>query len=151
MRLPVGAHDRSASPTSQNISGTSRQAFACRATQIFPALPKYLQAGGSEEAEAQRDLKGQVTQLDSHLKSHGPWITGHSLSAGDLALGPKLHHVQVTCKHFKVMPHFECFFHICLAAYVSQETTLRIGSLMHLRALQAPYNLLPHEHAAITD
>ena len=108
VQLPIAARDRAARTSSHYVSWTYVliAACACRATQIFPALPKYLKAGGPEEAEAQRDLKDQLTQLDSHLKSQGPWIMGHSLSAGDLALGPKLHHVQLTCKHFKVMPHF---------------------------------------------
>ena len=86
----------------QSLHSTVRVRNCCRATGIMPALPKYLKASGPEEASAQRDLKDQLTQLDGHLAKQGPWITGQNISAGDLALGPKLYHVQVACKHFKV-------------------------------------------------
>ena len=40
--------------------------------------------------------------LNSHLESHGPYLKGKDISAGDLALAPKLHHMQVALKAFKV-------------------------------------------------
>ena len=44
----------------------------------------------------------ELKVLNSHLESHGPYLKGKDISAGDLALAPKLHHMQVALKAFKV-------------------------------------------------
>lgn len=44
----------------------------------------------------------ELRELNSHLESHGPFLKGKDISAGDLALAPKLHHMQVALKAFKV-------------------------------------------------
>ncbi len=48
-----------------------------------------------------RDMQ-ELKALNSHLESHGPYLKGKDISAGDLALAPKLHHMQVALKAFKV-------------------------------------------------
>lgn len=45
-----------------------------------------------------QELKG----LNSHLESTGPYLKGKDVSSGDLALAPKLHHMQVALKAFRV-------------------------------------------------
>ncbi len=47
----------------------------------------------------------ELKELNSHLEVHGPFLKGKDISAGDLALAPKLHHMQVALKAFKVQTH----------------------------------------------
>ena len=51
-----------------------------------------------------RDSMQELKALNSLLESGGPFLKGNTFSAGDLALAPKLHHMQVVLKAFKV--HF---------------------------------------------
>ena len=44
----------------------------------------------------------ELKALNSHLETGGPFLKGDKISAGDLALAPKLHHMQVALKAFKV-------------------------------------------------
>lgn len=48
------------------------------------------------------DLSQELKGLNSHLESSGPYLKGKDVSAGDLALAPKLHHMQVALKALKV-------------------------------------------------
>ena len=73
-----------------------------RASKLMPCTGAFLKASGSEEAEKREALLAQLTQLDSHLTSNGPFLAGSALSLGDLALAPKLYATQIVCKHFKV-------------------------------------------------
>ena len=49
-----------------------------------------------------RDSMQELKALNSHLETGGPFLKGDKISAGDLALAPKLHHMQVALKAFKV-------------------------------------------------
>lgn len=80
----------------------TRLSFLHRGSQIFPTFVKYLKASGSEEKDLRDQLLKEFQALSDHLKSHGPFLKGSSVSAGDLALGPKLYHVFTAAKHFKV-------------------------------------------------
>lgn len=44
----------------------------------------------------------ELQKLNSHLEANGPFLKGKDISAGDLALAPKLHHLQVALKALKV-------------------------------------------------
>ena len=46
----------------------------------------------------------ELKTLNSHLEANGPFLKGNDISSGDLALAPKLHHMQVALKAFKVGP-----------------------------------------------
>lgn len=56
----------------------------------------------SVDFECDLDLSQELKGLNSHLESSGPYLKGKDVSSGDLALAPKLHHMQVALKAFKV-------------------------------------------------
>jgi glutathione S-transferase len=70
-------------------------------SKIFPTFVKFLKAQGSEEEELKATLQQEFKSLGSHLRGGGPFLKGKAISAGDLALGPKLYHVTIATKAFK--------------------------------------------------
>ena len=47
-------------------------------------------------------LSTEFQSLGKYLEANGPFLKGENISAGDLALGPKLYHVFTASKEFKV-------------------------------------------------
>lgn len=43
-----------------------------------------------------------LTSLNDYLNQHGPYVGGANVCATDLSLAPKLYHLRVALKHFKV-------------------------------------------------
>ncbi len=43
-----------------------------------------------------------LEELNTHLEKSGPFLKGKDISSGDLALAPKLHHLEIAAKHYKV-------------------------------------------------
>ncbi len=78
--------------------------YSCRGSQIFPTFVKFLKAKGDEEKELRSKLASEIQSLGKHLEANGPFVKGQDISAGDLALGPKLYHVFTASKEFKVSP-----------------------------------------------
>lgn len=74
----------------------------CRGSQIFPTFVKFLKASGEDEKDLRSKLSSEFQSLGQHLEAHGPYLKGQDVSAGDLALGPKLYHVFTASKEFKV-------------------------------------------------
>ena len=72
------------------------------------------------------DLLQELKGLNSHLQSSGPYLKGEDVSAGDLALAPKLHHMQVALKALKVHTQ-HCFMSLLL----SRARSSRISSMLH--------------------
>ncbi len=46
-----------------------------------------------------------LTSLNDYLNQHGPYVGGANVCATDLSLAPKLYHLRVALKHFKVCAH----------------------------------------------
>lgn len=70
-------------------------------SQIFPTFVKFLKAEGSDLEELRYKLSQEFEKLASHLQTGGPFLKGKDISAGDLALGPRIYHVTVASKEFK--------------------------------------------------
>lgn len=77
--------------------------MCCSGSGIFPAFVKYLKSSGAEEEELQGKLVAELEGLSTHLQANGPFLKGSQVSAGDLALGPKLYHVFTAAKTYKVI------------------------------------------------
>ena len=74
----------------------------CRGSQIFPTFVKFLKASGDDEKDLRSKLSSEFQSLSKYLEANGPFLKGREVSAGDLALGPKLYHVFTASKEFKV-------------------------------------------------
>ncbi|KAL0036070.1 hypothetical protein WJX79_001094 [Trebouxia sp. C0005] len=69
-------------------------------SKVFPAFVAIIKSPEGDNSKIE-PLKEELKVLNSHLESHGPYLKGKDISAGDLALAPKLHHMQVALKAFK--------------------------------------------------
>nr|AZL93848.1 dehydroascorbate reductase 1 [Ceanothus thyrsiflorus] len=74
--------------------------FSSVGSKIFGTFVTFLKSkdptDGSEQA-----LLTELKALDEHLKAHGPYVAGEKVTAVDLALAPKLYHLDVALAHFK--------------------------------------------------
>lgn len=82
-------------------SGALHTSTAC-ASQNFSHQLQGQQAFSSSARKQDLDLLQELKGLNNHLESSGPYLKGKDVSAGDLALAPKLHHMQVALKALKV-------------------------------------------------
>ena len=46
-----------------------------------------------------------LEELNSHFKSHGRFINGSEITAGDCVVAPLLYQVEIVCNQLKVRPH----------------------------------------------
>ncbi|KAL4379534.1 hypothetical protein GQ457_02G023030 [Hibiscus cannabinus] len=74
--------------------------FASVGSNIFGTFVTFLKSKDANDGSEQA-LLNELKALDEHLKAHGPFIAGENISAVDLALGPKLYHLEVALGHFK--------------------------------------------------
>ncbi|KAM7267311.1 hypothetical protein ACFE04_009477 [Oxalis oulophora] len=51
---------------------------------------------GTEQA-----LLNELSSFNDYLKDNGPFINGEKISAADLALAPKLYHLEISLGHYK--------------------------------------------------
>lgn len=69
-------------------------------SKIFPTFVGFLKskdpADGTEQA-----LLSELSAFNDYLKENGPFINGKEVSAADLALGPKLYHLEIALGHYK--------------------------------------------------
>ena len=65
----------------------------------------------------------ELQKLNSHLAANGPFLKGQDISSGDLALAPKLHHMQVALKEIKVSVQ------TCSSSVASYAVSLQFGQL----------------------
>ncbi|KAJ0232631.1 Glutathione S-transferase DHAR3 [Hirschfeldia incana] len=54
------------------------------------------QGDGTEQA-----LLNELSTFNDYLKENGPFINGEKISAADLSIGPKLHHMKLALGHYK--------------------------------------------------
>lgn len=74
--------------------------FAAVGSNIFGTFVSFLKSKDANDGSEQA-LLTELKALDEHLKAHGPVIAGEKISAVDLALGPKLYHLDIALSHFK--------------------------------------------------
>ncbi|MCL7039732.1 hypothetical protein MKW94_024244 [Papaver nudicaule] len=69
-------------------------------SKIFSSFIAFLkskdQSDGTEQA-----LLNELTSFNDHIEKNGPFINGKNVSSADLALGPKLYHLEIALAHFK--------------------------------------------------
>lgn len=76
----------------------------CSGSKVFPAFVQFLRSSDSEAADKQSALETQLSDLNGHLESNGPFLKGDNISAGDMALAPKLYHLKIALKELKARP-----------------------------------------------
>ncbi|XVF83460.1 hypothetical protein PTKIN_Ptkin16aG0487500 [Pterospermum kingtungense] len=74
--------------------------FASVGSKIFGNFVTFLKSKDANDGSEQA-LLDDLKALDEHLKGHGPYIAGEKITAVDLALGPKLYHLEIALGHFK--------------------------------------------------
>ncbi|KAI3845417.1 hypothetical protein MKW98_029068 [Papaver atlanticum] len=78
--------------TSSEFSSVESRIYECYDT----FLKSKHAADGSEQA-----LISELSSLNEHLKTHGPYVNGEKVSAVDLGLAPTLYHLEVALGQFK--------------------------------------------------
>lgn len=68
-------------------------------TQVFPAFVQYLKTGSDEKKD---ELIAQLKALDEYLAANGPFLGKETPCAADMSLIPKLYHMKVALKHYRV-------------------------------------------------
>lgn len=83
---------------------SSRPSTLCvrRGNDVFPAFRDFIKSSDAEEKEKEAALVAALTKLNEHLAVKGPYVGGEAVSATDCSLMPKLYHMKVATKHFKV-------------------------------------------------
>lgn len=67
--------------------------------QVFPAFVQYLKTGLDEKKD---ELIAQLKALDEYLAANGPFLGKETPCAADMSLIPKLYHMKVALKHYRV-------------------------------------------------
>ncbi|XP_042489295.1 glutathione S-transferase DHAR2 [Macadamia integrifolia] len=85
--------------------------FASVGSKIFPSFVKFLKSKDPSDGTEQ-ELLNALSDLEEHLKAHGPYINGDKVTAVDISLAPKLYHLEITLGHFKGWSIPEHFTHV---------------------------------------
>lgn len=74
--------------------------FSSVGSKIFSAFVSFLKSKDANDG-TEKALVDELTALNEHLKSNGPYVCGDKVTAVDLSLAPKLFHLEVALGHFK--------------------------------------------------
>ena len=77
------------------------EAQAAAGSGVFGAFVKHFKAAPEDVGATGDALVAELASLDAFLKEHGPYIGGEGVCAQDLAVYPKLKHMQVALGHFR--------------------------------------------------
>ncbi|OVA01708.1 Glutathione S-transferase [Macleaya cordata] len=69
-------------------------------SKIFSTFISFLKSKDPSDGTEQA-LLNELTSFNDHIKEHGPFVNGKEVSAVDLALGPKLYHLEIALGHYK--------------------------------------------------
>lgn len=69
-------------------------------SKIFSTFIGFLKSKDSSDGTEQA-LLNELSSFNDHIKENGPFINGKEISAADLSLGPKLHHMEIALGHYK--------------------------------------------------
>ncbi|EPS66304.1 dehydroascorbate reductase, partial [Genlisea aurea] len=94
-----------------SLSLTPPPEVASVGSKVFPSFVKFLKSKDPSDG-AEQALVDELSALDEHLKSNGPYVNGENISAVDLSLAPKLYHIDVVLGHFKGWTLPERFTHL---------------------------------------
>ena len=106
---------------------TAKHFSSCRGSKLLPSFVKYLDTSDADAEETKANLYKEFEGLEAHLKTEGPFLKGSNVSAGDLALAPRLYHSSVALRHFKAS--LTCFL---LALLIGQQSWFPPRLMQHL-------------------
>ncbi|KAJ3674751.1 hypothetical protein LUZ60_005367 [Juncus effusus] len=69
-------------------------------SKIFSTFIGFLKSKDSSDGTEQA-LLNELKSFDDYLKDNGPFINGEKISGADLALAPKLYHMEISLGHYK--------------------------------------------------
>ncbi|CAK7344051.1 unnamed protein product [Dovyalis caffra] len=69
-------------------------------SKIFSTFIGFLKSKDPNDGTEQA-LLSELSAFNDHIKENGPFINGEKVSAADLALGPKLYHLEIALEHYK--------------------------------------------------
>ncbi|KAJ4960399.1 hypothetical protein NE237_020309 [Protea cynaroides] len=69
-------------------------------SKIFSTFISFLKSKDPSDGTEQA-LLNELTSFNDYIKENGPFINGEEISAADLALGPKLYHLEIALGHYK--------------------------------------------------
>ncbi|KAM7268094.1 hypothetical protein ACFE04_010260 [Oxalis oulophora] len=69
-------------------------------SKIFSTFIGFIKSKDPSDGTEQA-LLDELTSFNDYLKDNGPFINGEKVSAADLALGPKLYHLEIALGHYK--------------------------------------------------
>ncbi|XVF75422.1 hypothetical protein PTKIN_Ptkin13bG0187400 [Pterospermum kingtungense] len=100
--------------------------FASVGSKIFGTFIPFLKSNDANDASEQA-LLNELKELDEHLKGKGPFIAGEKITAVDLALAPKLYHLEIALGHFKkwTIPEDLTYVHNYMKLIFSWESFLK--------------------------
>ncbi|XP_047317089.1 probable glutathione S-transferase DHAR2, chloroplastic [Impatiens glandulifera] len=99
-------------------------------SKIFSTFIGFLKSKDPNDGTEQA-LLDELAAFDAYIKDNGPFINGKSVSASDLSLGPKLHHLEVVLGYYKnwsvpdTLPHVKSYM----------KTIFSLDSFIKTRAL----------------
>ena len=74
----------------------------CSGKDLLPTFVKYIGATGPEGFKQMTALRSVLEELNGHFKSHGRFINGSEITAGDCVVAPLLYQVEIVCNQLKV-------------------------------------------------
>lgn len=74
---------------------------------LWYAFLDYLRAPAGSDELAMRELERRLRAIKDHVSARGggPYLQGTDISAQDLCLAPRLHHILTALPHLKVAAH----------------------------------------------
>lgn len=140
-KVPVIKLDEKWIPDSDVITQTLEEKFpepslatppekATVGSKIFSTFIAFLKSKDPSDG-TEKALLDELSSFNSYLEVNGPFINGKVVSAVDLALAPKLYHLEITLGHFKKwsvpdsLPYVKSYM----------QTTFSMDSFVNTRAL----------------
>ncbi|GMH26290.1 hypothetical protein Nepgr_028133 [Nepenthes gracilis] len=69
-------------------------------SKVLPAFIGFLKSKDPSDGTEQA-LLNELSFLNDYIKENGPFVNGKEVSAADLSLSPKLHHMEIALSHYK--------------------------------------------------
>ncbi|KAK8994936.1 hypothetical protein V6N11_046003 [Hibiscus sabdariffa] len=83
-------------------------------SKIFSTFIGFLKSKDPSDGTEQA-LLNELSSFNDYIKENGPFINGEKVSAADLSLAPKLHHLEIALGHYKkwsvpdTLPHMKSY------------------------------------------
>ncbi|KAL4652324.1 hypothetical protein ACB092_01G225000 [Castanea dentata] len=69
-------------------------------SKIFSTFIGFLKSKDPSDG-TEKALISELSSFNNHIKDNGPYVNGKEVSAVDLSLAPKLHHLEIALGHYK--------------------------------------------------